>query len=368
VVVVGVDAHKATHTMVAVNHVGAKLGQKTVAARTAGHRQALSWAHSAFGADITWAVEDVRTVSRLLEQDLMDAGQKVVRVPTWLMARVRGTGRQSSGKSDPIDALAVARSVLQEVELPIAQHDDESRECKLLADHRDRVVSQRTGALNRLLWFMHELNPDHDLTARRLYTGRNRDTLSVWLAQQSGPVARLAREELADVARLTDIARQYESDLASIAEKVAPSLLEVPGCGPLLAARIVGVTANVSRFRDESAFARFAGVGPKPNWSGSTYGRARPFLGGNRQLNAALHHIAMVQIRDGHTGERYFRKRIEEGDSAAKARRCLKRKLARVVFTRLRTDYFARHPREAALSCPSKASDTSRRNAFRSDS
>lgn len=345
-VVVGVDAHKATHTMVAVNHVGAKLGQKTVAARTEGHRQALSWAHSTFGVDITWAVEDVRTVSRLLEQDLMDAGQKVVRVPTWLMARVRGKGRQSPGKSDPIDALAVARSVLQEVKLPIAQHDNESRECKLLADHRDRAVTQRTGAANRLLWFMHELNPDHHLTVRRLYTGRNRDALDVWLAEQSGPVARLAREELADVGRLTDVAGHYERDLASIADRVAPSLLELPGCGPLLAARIVGVTANVTRFRDESAFARFAGVGPKPSWSGNTYGRARPFVGGNRQLNAALHHIAMVQIRDGHTGERYFHRRIEEGDSPAKARRCLKRKLARAVYTRLRADYFARHPVE----------------------
>jgi len=349
-VIIGIDAHKATHTMVAVDGMGAKLGQRTVPARTEGHRQALRWAHSAFGSEVTWAVEDVRPVTRLLEQELIDAGQTVVRVPTWLMARVRGKGRSSPGKSDPIDALAVARSVLQEFELPTAHHDAVSRECKLLVSHRDRQVKQRNGAISRLFWYMHELDPDYDLVARRLYTRRNREALNAWLLQQHGPVARLALDELSDVGRLTDAARHIESDLADLAEQAAPNLLTLPGCGPVLAARIVGIAANVTRFRDESAFARFAGVGPKPNWSGSSYGRMRPYVGGNRQLNAALHHIAMVQIRDGHAGDRYYRKRVDEGDSAAKARRSLKRRLARVVFTRLRADYLARNPSEKVQS------------------
>lgn len=121
VVVVGVDAHKRSHTMVAVDGRGRKLAEKTVPATSAGHTQALRWALSVFdGETTTWGVEDVRSVTARLERDLMDAGAVVVRVPASVVAQVRGSAREV-GKSDPIDALAVARAVLQDPNLP--EHD-----------------------------------------------------------------------------------------------------------------------------------------------------------------------------------------------------------------------------------------------------
>jgi transposase len=126
-VVVGADVHKRTHTFVAVDEVGRKLGEKVVEATTVGHRQAVRWARTQFGVELVWAIEDCRHLSARLERDLLSADQKVVRVPPKLMALTRKSAR-TRGKSDPIDALAVARAFLREPDLPVASHDQVSRE------------------------------------------------------------------------------------------------------------------------------------------------------------------------------------------------------------------------------------------------
>jgi transposase len=148
VIVIGIDAHKRTHTLVAVDAGGGKLGEKAVEATSAGHADALHWAASQFGRDLLWGVEDNRSVTGLLEQDLLAAKMPVVRVPPTLMARSRASAR-TWGKSDPIDATAVARAILREPDLPIVQHDPASWELKLLVDRREDLVLQRVGVLNR---------------------------------------------------------------------------------------------------------------------------------------------------------------------------------------------------------------------------
>ena len=117
--VVGADVHKRTHTFVAIDDAGRKLAEKTVTAVTAGHAEAVMWAREHFGSDVIWAIEDCRHLSARLERDLLGLGQKVVRVPPKLMAQTRASAR-TRGKSDPIDALAVARAFLREPDLPVA--------------------------------------------------------------------------------------------------------------------------------------------------------------------------------------------------------------------------------------------------------
>lgn len=148
-IIVGVDAHKSTHTLVAINEVGRKLGEKTIRATTDGHDEGLLWAQRKFGRDLRWGVEDCRTVTGRLEHDLMARKEQVVRVPTRMMSDSRETLR-TRGKSDSIDALAVARAVLREPDLPVAFHDDESWEMKLLVDRREDLTGQRTATINRL--------------------------------------------------------------------------------------------------------------------------------------------------------------------------------------------------------------------------
>jgi transposase len=337
-VVVGADVHKRTHTFVAVDEAGRKLGEKTVKAITAGHAEAVMWARERFGAQVVWAIEDCRHLSARLERDLMGFGQKVVRVPPKLMAQARASAR-TKGKSDPIDALAVARGYLREPDLPVASHDEVSRELKLLVDRREVLVAQRTATINRLRWRVHELDPERAPVPASLDRAKHCQLLGAWLATLPGLVAELARDELADITRLTDAIDTLAKRIGQRVRVVAPALLAMPGCGELTAAKLVGEAAGVTRFKSEAAFARHAGVAPIPVWSGNTAGRVRMTRSGNRQLNAALHRIAVTQIRLQGAGQIYYRHRQGRGDSNPEALRCLKRRLARVVFGHLNTDH-----------------------------
>ena len=165
-VTIGADLHKRTHTVVAVDDNGRKLAERTVPATPAGHLELLAWAKERFP-ERRWALEDCRHLSRRLERDLVTAGEAVVRVPPKLMAGARRSGREP-GKSDPIDALAVARAALREPALPVARLDGPERDVRLLVDHREDLVAERTRAQNRLRWHLHELAPGDEPAARSL--------------------------------------------------------------------------------------------------------------------------------------------------------------------------------------------------------
>ncbi len=339
-VVVGSDVHKRTHTFVAVDEVGRKVGEITVKADPKGHDKVICWAQERFGDELLWAIEDCRHLSARLELDLLDAGQRVVRVPAKLMAEQRRTAR-TRGKSDPIDALAVARAALREPDLPVATHDEASRELKLLVDRREDLVGERTRMVNRLRWHLHRIapgDPDADPAPKSLNRAKTRRQLSVWLADKTGIDARLARDVLADIDRLCPVINDLEREITALVDEQAPELVALPGCGALTAAKIVGETAGVSRFAHEGKYAMHAGVAPVPVWSGRTAGRVRMSKSGNRQLNAALHRIAVTQIRLDGLGREYYRKRLAAGDSTTEALRALKRRLARIVFNTLKNN------------------------------
>lgn len=139
--VIGIDAHKRSHTAVTVDEMGRAGATKTVGTKTQDHLRLLKWAVDLAGARL-WAIEDWRHLTRRLERDLIAAGESVLRVPPKLMAHVRDSAR-SFGKSDPIDALAVARAALREPDLPIARLDGVEHELRLLVDHREDLVAER---------------------------------------------------------------------------------------------------------------------------------------------------------------------------------------------------------------------------------
>lgn len=337
VVVVGIDVHKMTHCAVAVDEAGRQRELPlTVRATDAGHRQLLRWTRRQFARDVVeFAVEDCRHVSTRLERALLDAGQSVVRVPPKLMAQARSSAR-TRGKSDPIDALAIARAALREPTLPRAEHTHASRELKLLVDRREDLVEVRTKAQNRVRWHLHELDPEFELPARCLDLRRHQDRVQARLEALPGSlVRRLALEILADIRELTGRINALEKEITALVHAQAPQLLGLPGCGPLTAAKLVGESANPARFRSEACFAMHAGVAPIPASSGKT-DRHRLARGGNRQLNAALHRIAVTQIRLDGLGRAYYQRRRAQGDTTMEALRVLKRRLARIVFNLLR--------------------------------
>jgi transposase len=335
-VILGIDAHKRTHTVVAIDEAGRELGSKTTLATTPeAHLEVVRWAER-FGVERRWAVEDCRHLSRRLEADLLTAGEQIVRVPPKLMAHARDAAR-TYGKSDPIDALAVARAALREPGLPVAQLDGPARELRLLVDHREDLVRDRTAHINRLRWHLHELDPSWDPTPRSLVRLKHLDAASTRLEGLREMVARIARDLVARIRELTLAVTALEREIARRIRILAPRSLELVGVGALTAAKIVAETADVRRFRSKDAFARHNGAAPLPVWSGNRV-RHRLSRTGNRQLNAAIHRIAVTQKRCHDGARAYLERRTASGDTKTEALRALKRKLSDVVYRALVAD------------------------------
>ena len=335
-VIVGIDAHKRTHTAVAIDEAGRKLGEKrTTSTTTEANLELLRFAEG-WGTERRFAVEDCRHLSRRLEADLLAAGEETVRVPPKMMAHVRDAAR-TYGKSDPIDALAVARAAWREPDLPVARLDGPSRDLRLLVDHREDVLRERTSQVNRLRWHLHELDPSWDPAPRSLVRFKHLDATAARLDGLDGTVAWIGRELVATIRELTVAANALERRIIKQVSRLAPQLLGLAGVGSLTAAKIVGEVADVRRFRSKDAFARHNGTAPLPVWSGNRV-RHRLSRTGNRQLNAAIHRIAVTQMRIHDDAKTYLERRMSGGNTKTEAIRALKRKLSDVVYRKLLAD------------------------------
>jgi transposase len=347
-VTLGIDAHKRTHTVVAVDEVGRQLGVRTTIGTTSDdHLALMRWAER-FDGERRWAVEDCRHLSRRLEADLLRAGEVIVRVPPKLMAHARDAAR-TYGKSDPIDALAVARAALANADLPMARLDGATRELRLLVDHREDLVAERTRCINRLRWHLHELDPGWDPPARSLIRLKHLDAVAERLKGIDGPVARIAAEIVAHARQLTVRETALEREIATLVRQLAPTLLDVVGVGALTAAKIVAETADVTRFKSKDAYARHNGTAPLPVWSGNRE-RHRLSRTGNRQLNAAIHRIAVTQMRCHPDARAYLDRRLANHNTKTEALRALKRRLSDVVYRALLED-----AQPAAATCIAQA-------------
>jgi transposase len=298
----------------------------------------LSWARG-HGRERVWAIEDCRHVSGALERFLLAHGETVVRVAPKLTVRERGAARER-GKSDVIDAVAIARAALREGldTLPGARLAGPELDVRLLVDHRERLVAQRTALSNDLRWHLHDLWPETVIPPRALSASgwQTRVAARLARAEQTARV-RIARDELRRVRELTRAIDDLQAELAGLVAALAPRLLAERGCGVLTAAKLLGEIADVRRFATDAKLARSAGSAPIPASSGRTQ-RHRLDHGGNRQLNCALHRLAVTRGRLDPETAAYLARRQAEGKTRREAIRCLKRHLARRVWHLLQPD------------------------------
>jgi transposase len=334
---IGIDPHKHTHSGVAVDALGVEIAQRTVTARREGFGQLLEWARK-LDSERVWVIEDVRHVSGSLERFLIDRGETVVRLPPRLMANAR-RGVRERGKSDPIDALAIARAALREgVEtLPTARLAGAELEIRLLALHRERLLDSRTRLINELRWQLHDLWPDWEIPKRVLIHPAWQTKVAQRLRRAQTTVrVRIARDMISRVRDLTRTITQLYEQLAGLVKQVAPQLLAERGLGVLIAAKLIGEIAGIDRFTSDAQLARISGCAPIPVSSGRS-DRHRLDPGGNRQLNHAFHMLALTKlIHDPQTAV-YLAKQRKNGKTNREAIRSLKRHLVRRVY-RLLTD------------------------------
>jgi len=331
-IVIGADTHKDSHALAAVDEGTGKVrGSREIKADEPGHLAAVRWARG-LDEERVWAIEDCRHVSRRLEQALLAAGERVVRVPPQRMGASR-KGEREPGKSDQIDALAVARAVVKDgvEQFPVAYLNEQAMEIRLLLDHRQDLVAERTRIVNRLRWHLLELCPELERSLKRGALNHSRVLDRVDRRLRKLPVRariRIAREQLAQLRGLNRQIDALYSELAELVTVHRPQLLAEQGCGALTAAILIGHTAGNQRFRSEASFALQTGTAPIPCSSGKRT-QHRLNRGGDRQLNHALHIIAVTRAHHDPATQEYLARKEAEGKTTKGALRSLKRHLAR---------------------------------------
>jgi transposase len=338
-VTVGIDPHKKTHTAVIIDDHGRRLGKAlTVRDEPAAAATLQTWAaKNAPGQCVSWAIEDGRGLARRLATALATTGDRVVWVPVRLMAQARAhTGPR--GKSDTLDALAVAVAAQNPDNTRyLAEHrlDNAGADLAPLVDYRSDLIAERTQLINRLRWRLHQL--DADLEPASLTTSKAPRELAERL--RSYPDTTLRHVLLAncdDLHQLTQKITTLDRDITGRTRDLCPTLLAIPGVGPIVAATILAELGDPTRVRNTAAFARLAGTAPI-DVSTSNTNRQRLDRGGNRRLNHAIHIVALVQTRS-HPAAQALITRHRDRKGYRGATRILKRHLTDIIYHALTTD------------------------------
>ncbi len=325
---IGIDTHKATLAACAVDDLGRPVAEATFANDPVGHLAFIAWARS-IAPEATIGIEGSSSFGGPLARSVQGAGLEVREVPPHL-SRVERQRTRRPGKSDPGDALAIARVTARETNLPPIRLPDRTSELRLLVEAREDLVAEGTRVRNRLHAHLLALVPGYGAKVANLVAARHRATAGRLLRGNPALEAELARTLLVRLARL-------EREVAALTARVGLGvaghpLLGLPGAGPITVARLIGEVGDVRRFRSADALAALAGVAPIPASSGQVQ-RMRLNRGGNRQLNRALYVIAVTQSRFHPPAKAYVTRRMTvDGKTWREAIRALKRLLVRPVF------------------------------------
>jgi len=338
-VIIGIDPHKASHLAVAIDGEERALGELEVVADRRQTSRLLAWAEL-LDTERTWAIESAGGLGKLLSQELVAAGERVVDVPPTLSARVRLLGSSKTTKNDSNDALSTAIAGLRHCGLRTVRRDGPTTVLRLLVGRYDDLVAARTQAACRLHAVLRELVAGG--APRRLSADRATKLLRTVRPVEAVEIERkrLAVELLGDVRRLD---RDLVAIKTRIADAVAESnttLLEVHGVGPIVAGLILAQVGDPARFTTRARFAAYNGTAPIEASSGPRV-RHRLNPRGNRKLNHAMHLVAVTQIAHDTPGRAYYDRKLAEGKTKKEALRALKRRISDAVWRQLQLDLAA---------------------------
>ena len=334
-VLIGVDPHKGSHTAVVVDRDEHEMARLTVRADRRQLQRLLSFAEP-FG-DRTWAIESAGGLGFLLAQQLVNAGEDVVDVPATLAARVRLLGSGRGSKNDPNDALSTAIAALRDPHLRTVIAEDHAMVLRMLADRHQDLTGLRTQAVCRLHALLAALTPGGvqkrlSANAAAAFLRRVHPVTAVETERKN-----LALELVADIRRLDRAAAAVKARAKVAVAASGTGLTNIYGVGPIVAALIIGHAGDITRFPSAGHFASYNGTAPIEASSGPKV-RHRLNPRGNRQLNHALHMIAISQSIHQTPGRDYYQRKMAEGKSVKEARRALKRRISDAVYRQLRND------------------------------
>ena len=328
-ITIGIDPHKSSLTAVAVDAAGLA-HPPIVLAVTGTTKDALqTWA--APWPERQWAVEGASGLGRGIAQQLAAAGETVLDVPPKLAARGRLLGSGNARKTDVTDAASVASVAQRNTRLNRVQAEDHTAILRLLTQRRDDLVTEHTRSVNRLHGLLRDLYPGGAET--RLTTTAATALLAKVRALTAVDEQRkkIARSLLIDLRRLEAATKALDKELRAVVTASGSTLTKIHGLGHITAAKILALTADIKRFPNQEHYASYSGTAPIDASSGDQE-HHRLSRRGNRQLNAAIHVVAVTQARDPGPGRDHYRRKLAEHKTPKEARRSLKRRLSNTIY------------------------------------
>lgn len=334
---VGVDTHKDTLAACCVDAAGRQLDQRTVSNDSDGHDQLLAWAVGACGGPpARIGIEGSANFGASLTRALRSASIDVREVPAKLTGRER-TRLRRPGKTDPTDALAIARITARDSDQPPARRQGEHEDLKVLVDAREELVVTRTAEANRLHADLAILLPGYGRHLPALTSPTALQKASVLLQDLQGVRAGIARRRLFRLIRLDHEIVEMTAEIKTAVAATRTTLTALHGVGPIVAARILGEVGDIRRYPTRHHFAAGNGTAPIPVISGRS-DRHRLNRGGNRRINRALHVVARTQATWHPDAKAYVQKKRADGKTSKEAIRCLKRRLSDVIYRTMVAD------------------------------
>ena len=335
-VMIGVDPHKGSHTAVVIGGAEQPLGKLRVDASAGQAGELVAWA--AEWPERTWAVEGAAGLGRLLAQQLVAAGERVLDVPPKLASRVRLLEAGDTNKNDPNDARSVAVAALRSRAVRQVAAEDHRAVLKIWARRHRDLARSRNQVTCRLHAVICDLVPGG--VRKEITAGHAASVLDQ--ITPAGPIetARrdLAAQFLDDLRRLDTQLAETNKQLAAAVRASGTTVTRVFGIGPVNAGTVIGDTGDIFRFASRDHFAAYNGTAPVEVSSGARK-IYRLSLRGNRRMNHAIHMAAITQIRHAHSdGRAYYDRKIAEGKTHKEALRCLKRRISDAIYARLRAD------------------------------
>ena len=334
-VIIGVDPHKLSATIEVVDAHERLLGSGRFTTDSAGYAAMRKYTKT--WPDRVWAVEGANGAGRPLAQRLLEAGEHVVDVPAKLAARVRLFDTGHNRKTDALDAHSVAVVAVRTSNLRVLKVDGELEVLRMLTDRREALTRRRVQTVCRVQALLAELLPGQvkrDITALQakamLARVRPRDV--------AGKTRRrIAAEEIAELAAVDAKIKKSTAELKELVLARQSRLMDIPGVGPVVAARTLADVGDIARFADRNRFASWTGTAPLDASSGEQ-NRHRLSRAGNRRLNHMIHIAAMTQIRLDTEGRAYYRGKRAVGKKHKEALRCLKRRISDAIYRQLVLD------------------------------